>query len=172
MKPTIEKGENSFMVDEEVLSKLYDVLTAKKLKVATAESCTGGLIGHTLTNTSGSSTYFDRGVISYSNAAKIELLGVSKKILEEHGAVSREVAKAMAEGIRKKSGVDLGVSSTGIAGPTGGTKEKPVGLVYIGVSDSNETVVKKFVFDKDRLGNKKCTRDAAVEMLLEKAKKI
>ena len=122
------------MVDGELINKIYFELKRQKLTIATAESCTGGLIGHTFTNVSGSSEYFDRGIISYSNKAKVELLGVSESLLKEQGAVSEEVAKTMAENVRKRSDVDIGISTTGIAGPLGGTKEKPVGLVYIGVS--------------------------------------
>ena len=151
----------------DLLIEISELLKKNKLKIATAESCTGGLIGHTLTNISGSSEYYDRGVISYSNKAKMELLGVSEKLLEKYGAVSKQVAEAMAEGIRIRSQVDIGISTTGIAGPTGGTKDKPVGLVYIGVSTVNKTIVRRFQFHDDRLGNKNSTCKAALEMLLE-----
>ena len=151
----------------ELLHKVSSLLKEKGLTVATAESCTGGLVAHTLTNVSGSSEYFDRGVVSYSNRAKMELLGVPSQVLEKHGAVSEETAKAMAEGVRLRSGVDVGVSTTGIAGPTGGTKDKPVGLVYIGVSTRDETVVKKFLFKGDRLSNKESACEAALKMLFE-----
>ncbi|HHH79615.1 MAG TPA: CinA family protein [Thermoplasmatales archaeon] len=154
-------------MNTELLHKVSSLLKEKGLTVATAESCTGGLIAHTLTNVSGSSLYFDRGVVSYSNRAKMELLGVSSQVLEKHGAVSEETAKAMAEGVRLRSGVDVGVSTTGIAGPTGGTKDKPVGLVYIGVSTRDETVVKKFLFKGDRLSNKESACEAALKMLFE-----
>ena len=143
------------------------MLKKKGLTVATAESCTGGLIGHTLTNIPGSSAYYDRGVVSYSNRSKMELLDVPRDLLEEYGAVSEQVARAMAEGIRKKSGVDVGVSSTGIAGPTGGSMEKPVGLVFIGLSTRRGTVVKRFVFSGDRLSNKESTCEMALQMLFE-----
>ncbi|HEC81854.1 MAG TPA: CinA family protein [Thermoplasmatales archaeon] len=147
------------------------MLKEKGFTVATAESCTGGLVAHTLTNVSGSSAYFDSGVVSYSNRAKMELLGVSSEVLEKHGAVSEETARAMAEGVRLKSGVDVGVSTTGIAGPTGGTREKPVGLVYIGVSTRDETVVKRFLFKGDRLSNKENACEAALRMLFEVLRK-
>jgi len=153
--------------DEQTLKRVSDLLKQKKLTVATAESCTGGLIAHSLTNISGSSDYFERGIVSYSNDAKIELLDVSEDLLIKYGAVSKQVAKAMAESIRTKSNVDIGISSTGITGPTGGTKEKPVGLVYISVSTSDETIVKKFQFSGDRLQNKESTCIAALQMLLE-----
>ena len=155
------------MVDGELLNKIYFELKRQKLTIATAESCTGGLIGHTLTNVSGSSEYFERGIISYSNKAKVELLGVSESLLKEQGAVSEEVAKTMAENIRKRSDVNIGISTTGIAGPLGGTKEKPVGLVYIGVSTEKDNIVKKFIFTGDRIQNKVSTCNVALNMLLE-----
>jgi nicotinamide-nucleotide amidase len=153
------------LIDEKNLKLISDLLKKKHLTVATAESCTGGLIAHTLTNISGSSEYFDRGAITYSNNAKIELLNVPKILLEKHGAVSKQVAKAMAEGIRTKSMVDIGISTTGIAGPTGGTADKPVGLVYIAISNEEDTIVKKFNFSGDRLQNKENTCNAALQML-------
>lgn len=155
------------MIDENILKKVSNLLKEKKITVATAESCTGGLIAHILTNISGSSDYFDRGVVSYSNKAKIELLGVSERMLKEHGTVSEQVALAMAEGIRVKSGVDIGMATTGIAGPTGGTKEKPMGLVYIAISTSNKTEVKKFLFSGSRLQNKESTCNAALNIILD-----
>lgn len=155
------------MVDGELLNKIYFELKRQKLTIATAESCTGGLIGHTLTNVSGSSEYFERGIISYSNKAKVELLGVSESLLKEQGAVSEEVAKTMAENVRKRSDVNIGISTTGIAGPLGGTKEKPVGLVYIGVSTEKDNIVKKFIFTGDRIQNKVSTCNVALNMLLE-----
>jgi nicotinamide-nucleotide amidase len=155
------------VVDIELLNKISFQLKKQHLTVATAESCTGGLIAHTLTNISGSSDYFDRGIISYSNRAKIELLGIPETMLKEHGAVSEEVAKAMAEGVRKKSNVDIGLATTGIAGPTGGTKEKPVGLVYIAVSTADSIEVKRFQFSGNRLQNKESTCNAALTILLD-----
>ncbi len=115
------------------------ILNEKSLTIATAESCTGGLIGHTLTAVSGSSHYYLGGVISYSNHIKEEWLGVQAQTLLQHGAVSEATAREMAEGIRKKFKSDIGLSSTGIAGPTGGTPTKPVGLVWIGISINDET---------------------------------
>jgi nicotinamide-nucleotide amidase len=147
--------------------KIANLLNQKKLTIATAESCSGGLIAHALTNISGSSNYFERGIVSYSNNAKVDLLGLSDEILEKYGAVSKQVAIVMAEGIRIKSKVDIGISTTGIAGPTGGTKEKPVGLVYIAVSTVENVIVKKFQFKGDRLQNKESTSNAALKMLLD-----
>lgn len=155
------------MTDEDRLKEVSDQLKRQGLTIATAESCTGGLIAHTFTNVSGSSNYFDRGIISYSNIAKISELGVPEDFLIKHGAVSEQVAKAMADSIRTKSNVDIGIATTGIAGPTGGTKDKPVGLVYIAVSTQEGTNVKKFMFKGDRLQNKKSTCNAALDMLYE-----
>ena len=155
------------MVDGELLNKIYLKLIEKNYKIATAESCTGGLVGHKLTNISGSSNYFDRGIISYSNESKIELLDVPKNIIDKYGAVSKEVAVAMAEGVRRKYRVDVGLSTTGIAGPTGGTKEKPVGLVFIGISLKGNSYAKKFIFEGDRLRNKELSCNAALNMLLD-----
>ena len=146
---------------------ISDLLKNKHLTIATAESCTGGLIAHTLTNISGSSEYFDRGLVTYSNNAKIESLDVPKEFLEKFGAVSKEVAKAMAEGIRTKSKVNIGISTTGIAGPAGGTHEKPVGLVYIAISTDEKTIVKKFQFSGNRLKNKEDTCNASLQMLYD-----
>ncbi len=154
------------MTDKELLKKVTNLLKKQKLTIATAESCTGGLIAHTLTNISGSSNYFDRGIVSYSNRAKMELLDIPEVLFKKHGAVNPEVAEAMAEGVRIKSNVDIGIATTGIAGPTGGTKEKPVGLVYIAVSTSDKTEVKKFQFLGDRLRNKENTCIEALQMIL------
>jgi nicotinamide-nucleotide amidase len=150
-----------------LVNKVSDEMKKYQVTVATAESCTGGLLAHTLTNISGSSDYFDCGVVSYSNKAKIELLGVKEQLLKKYGAVSKEVAAAMAKAIQKHASVDYGLSTTGIAGPTGGTNEKPVGLVYIGISMNEGVVVKKFLFAGDRLTNKDSTCTAALELLLE-----
>ncbi len=155
------------LIGNDALVKISNLLKQKHLTIATAESCSGGLISHSLTNISGSSDYFDRGIVSYSNNAKIKLLDVPEELLEKYGAVSEQVAKAMVEGVRIKSSVDIGIATTGIAGPTGGTKEKPVGLVFIAVSTVDETIVKKFKFSGDRIQNKESTCNAAFEMLLD-----
>jgi len=154
-------------MNSNLLNEVFSILNEKKLTIATAESCTGGLIAHTLTNISGSSEYFDRGIVSYSNRAKMELLGVSEESLRKYGAVSEEVAKEMAEGVRTRSGVDIGISTTGIAGPTGGSKDKPVGLVYVAVSTKDKTVVRKFLFKGDRLQIKESSCEVALSMLLD-----
>jgi len=155
------------MIDEQLLKKTSNKLKKKHLSIATAESCTGGLLAHTLTNISGSSEYFDRGVISYSNQSKINLLEVTENTLKKYGAVSEQTAREMAIGIKEKANVDIGISTTGIAGPTGGTKEKPVGLVYIGIADSKNIKINKFVFKGNRLQNKENTCNEALKMLLK-----
>ena len=130
------------------------LLKERSLTLATAESCTGGLIGHRLTQVSGSSDYYKEGFIVYSNEAKVDRLGVESKLIEEFGAVSEPVARAMAEGVCRVTGADIGVSVTGIAGPSGGSDLKPVGLTYIAVHDRSGTVCKKFIFTHDRIKNK------------------
>ena len=132
---------------EEVIGHL---LRSRKLTLAIAESCTGGLIGHRITNIPGSSDYLDRDVVVYSNRSKEELLKVPRKVLEDYGAVSGECAEWMAKNIRISSGTDLGLSVTGIAGPTGGTNQKPVGTVFVGMSTSKATVAKGFKFSGSR----------------------
>ena len=155
------------MIDEKLVKEVSESLKRLKLKVAVAESCTGGLISHTLTNISGSSEYFERGVITYSNISKQELLDVPKNLLVKHGAVSEPVARAMADNVRIKSDVDIGIASTGIAGPTGGSEEKPVGLVYIAVSTDDITRVEKNNFSGNRLEIKEQSCNAALQLLLD-----
>lgn len=150
-----------------VLRKVSQLLVQKKLRIATAESCTGGLIGHMLTNISGSSSYYICGLITYSNAAKHQLLGVPTETLNTYGAVSQQVAEVMAEAMRTLSHVDITVATTGIAGPTGGTKEKPVGLVYVAVAGPLGTNVRSFQFHGNRLEIKQQTCHAALTMLYE-----
>jgi nicotinamide-nucleotide amidase len=157
---------------EEMENILGKILTDRKLTISVAESCTGGLIADRLTNVSGSSNYFERGIITYSNYSKIAELGVPSSQIELHGAVSREVAEAMAFGIRLKSNTDLGLSTTGIAGPTGGTAEKPVGLVWIGFSDHNQTSAIRFNFASDRRSFKERASQAALDLVRRKIMKI
>ena len=155
------------MIDESLLNTVSNKLKKKNLSIATAESCTGGLLAHLLTNISGSSEYFERGVITYSNISKIELLGIPKETIKDYGAVSEETARAMALGIKERSNVDIGISTTGIAGPTGGTKEKPVGLVYIGIATSKNTQVKRFIFSEKRVQNKERACNETLKFLLD-----
>lgn len=135
--------------------------------VATAESCSGGLIAHRLTNVPGASTPFLGGVVAYSNAVKVSLLDVPEATLDAHGAVSEPVAKAMADGARRCFHCDVAVAVTGIAGPGGGTTEKPVGLVYMAVAGAGGVEVAKRLFSGDRASVKEQTADAALTMLWE-----
>lgn len=153
------------MIDFKLLNEVTTFLQQEKLVVATAESCTGGLLANLLTDISGSSMYFDRGIISYSNTAKQELLDVKAETLKSHGAVSAEVASEMALGVKNRSQVDIGISTTGIAGPTGGNTKKPVGLVYIGLVQGTEILVKEFHFKGDRREIKESTCNAALILL-------
>jgi nicotinamide-nucleotide amidase len=153
------KGDDSL---EAIISKL---LIERNLKLAVAESCTGGLISHRITNVSGSSKFLERGIVAYSNAAKVELLKVNEDSIAKHGAVSIEVARQMAEGIKSVSGSDIGLAITGIMGPTGATSNKPVGLVYIGICDDKICTAKEFRFGDDRILNKDRASQAALEML-------
>jgi len=143
-------------------------LTERNLTLAVAESCTGGLIADRLTNVGGSSAYFDRGVVAYSNRTKVRLLGVSEDTIARHGAVSEEVAAEMAAGVRTSAGTDLGLSTTGIAGPTGGSESKPVGLVWIGYADARETVAVRFQFGGTRRIIKERASQAAFDLLRKK----
>ena len=151
--------------DDQLEAVVGRLLNEREFKIATAESCTGGLVGNMLTNVSGSSKYFERGVICYSNAAKVEILKVNEDTLVEHGAVSMEVAMQMAEGIKSTSGADIGLATTGIMGPTGATSEKPVGLVYIGYCDDKVCTAKKLNFGEERLLNKQRTAQAALDFV-------
>ncbi len=146
----------------EVIARL---LKERNLRIAVAESCTGGLVADMLTNVSGSSNYFERGIVSYSNAAKVEVLSVNEDVISEYGAVSLEVARQMAEGVKASSATDIGLSTTGIMGPTGATPGKSVGLVYIGFCDDTICTAKKFMFGDTRLLNKQRTAQAALDMV-------
>lgn len=154
-------GTNEVLLEEVVGRLLID----RQLSIAVAESCTGGLISHRLTNINGSSKYFERAVISYSNGAKVELLNVEEEYIQKYGAVSLEVARQMAMGVRLSAGTDIGLAVTGIMGPTGSSPNKPVGLVYIGLADSQMCTAREFRFGDDRIINKDRTSQAALEML-------
>ena len=125
-------------------------LTSYRATLATAESCTGGMVAQMITAIAGVSPYYLGGTVSYANLAKIELLGVPMSLIEAHGAVSPDVAAAMAEGVRKRLGADLGLATTGVAGPTGGTPEKPVGLVYLGLATSKGTQTRRLDIGSDQ----------------------
>ena len=150
---------------------MHEALLASGKKVATAESCTGGLIGEELTRHAGSSEYFLGGIVAYANQIKAKLLDVPVALLEEHGAVSEAVCEAMAIGALERYGAALAVSTTGIAGPDGGTPEKPVGLVYIGLAarsadgEAHEVTVKRREFRGSRESVRKQTAVAALELL-------
>lgn len=158
--------------EEELEEVLGRILAQRGLRIAVAESCTGGLIANRITNISGSSTYFDRGVVTYSNRSKTELLGVRDSLLRKDGAVSRAVAEAMAVGVRKLAGTDIGLSTTGIAGPTGGTAEKPVGLLWIGYADAKGELAVKFQLGDGRLRFKERASQAALELVRRKLLQI
>jgi nicotinamide-nucleotide amidase len=159
-------GRFIYGTDEETLEEVIGrLLVERDMKISTAESCTGGLISSTLTNISGSSAYFERGIVCYTNASKVEILRVNEDTLAEHGAVSMEVAMQMAEGVKSTSGSDIGIAVTGIMGPTGATTDKPVGLVYIGYCDDKVCTAKKFIFGNERLLNKERTMQAALNMV-------
>ena len=149
---------------EEVVGRL---LTEKQLTVALGESCTGGLIGHRLTNVPGSSNYFLGGIVAYSYEAKERLLDVRHNTLYEHGAVSAETALEMARGTRRVLAADIGIGVTGIAGPGGGMPGKPVGLTYIALSARDAERVERFVWNGDREGNKAQAAEAALALLRE-----
>lgn len=159
-------GRYIYGIDDQKLEEVVGKLCRERgITVATAESCTGGLIASRITNVEGSSEYFERGIIAYSNGAKVEHLGIDEDLIIKYGAVSLEVARLMAEGVRSVSGTDIGLSVTGIMGPGGATENKPVGLVYIGICDENVCTAKEFRFGDNRLLNKDRTSQAALEML-------
>ena len=155
-------------IEGNIESTVGGLLKKKKLTIAAAESCTGGLLTSKLTDISGSSAYVMDSIVAYSNEAKRRLLGVKAKTLKAYGSVSQKVAEEMAMGIRKRSKTDIGISVTGIAGPTGARPGKPIGYVWIGYSDSKSTFAKDFIFTKDRLRNKDIMAKMALEIVRQK----
>jgi PncC family amidohydrolase len=155
------------MAKEQIENSVGELLRSQTLTLSTAESCTGGLLGHRLTNVPGSSDYFSGGVIAYSYAAKERILNVSHDTLYDHGAVSEPTALEMARGARRLFHSDVALSITGIAGPGGGMPDKPVGLTYVALSARDMEICRQFVWDDDREGNKSHSAQAALEMLLE-----
>jgi nicotinamide-nucleotide amidase len=153
-----EKGESL----EEVVGRL---LSERSLTIAVAESCTGGLIAHRLTEVPGSSRYLERGFVTYSNESKVEMLDVPNDLIRARGAVSKEVAESMAEGARRKAGTDLAVAVTGIAGPQGGSADKPVGLVFIAVCDGKVSAVRRLSIPGTRSQVKQWSSQAALNLL-------
>lgn len=152
-------------MDEALAVRVGRQLRERGLRVGTAESCTGGLIGHRITQVAGSSDYYAGSIVAYSNEIKMALLGVSRDTLAQHGAVSRATAQEMARGARSALGVDLALSVTGIAGPAGGTAEKPVGLTYVGLAAPDGEWVERYVWSADRHANKALSAQAALDLL-------
>lgn len=153
----------------ELAGRLQAACVARGLTVAVAESCTGGLVAHLLTEVPGSSAYLRGGIVAYADEVKRDLLGVTADVLAAHGAVSAQVAVAMAEGARDRLRTQLAVGVTGIAGPDGGSEAKPVGLVYVAVAGPGSTTVRRFQMPGDRSENKRDSARAAIEMLLAQA---
>ncbi len=147
--------------------KIVEELIRRGYSITTAESCTGGLLAGRILNVSGASGVYNEGHITYSNEAKERLLGVSHETLETYGAVSAQTAKEMALGAAKAAAAHVGLSTTGIAGPSGGTDEKPVGLVYVGCSINGDVVACEYRFDGDRQENRNAAVEAALELLLK-----
>ena len=147
--------------------KIVNVLRKKELKISFAESCTGGLLSSSITSISSSSKVFTIGLVTYSNQSKISLLKIPKKIISKHGAVSYETCLSMVKNLNKISKTNISVSITGIAGPKGGTKKKPVGLVFIGIKKGNKTLVKKYLFkNKKRSSIQRVTVNKALNLIL------
>ena len=164
-------GEHIFSRRNETLEEVVgELLKLRGYTLATAESCTGGLLAGRITDVPGSSEYFLEGVVSYSNESKVDLLGVPKKWIKTHGAVSQQVAEAMAAGIRKRAGSTFGVGVTGVAGPGGGSEEKPVGLVYIALADDTQTTARKLIFPGDRQFIRTLSVNAALDMVRRRIK--
>jgi PncC family amidohydrolase len=159
-------------IEQELRALLGEQGDEEKITLATAESCTGGHIAARITSIAGSSAYFQGGVVSYANDIKEHVLGVPHDVLENPGAVSEECARAMAEGARDRLGATLAVSTTGIAGPEGGTARKPVGLVYIGIAAGSRTQVERHVFPGDRTAVINAAAQRALELLLENAQAL
>ena len=152
-------------------NKVIKLLTKKKLKISFVESCTGGLLSSSVTSISGSSKVFTIGLISYSNQSKIKILKVPKKLIVKYGAVSYETCLSMVKNLNKISKTNISVSITGVAGPNGGTKQKPVGLVFIGIKKGNKILVKKYLFkNKKRISIQKLTVSKALNLILSFAK--
>ena len=156
---------------KKLVKKTVRLLKHKKLKVSFAESCTGGMLSSTITSISGSSKIFTLGLVVYSNQSKINILKIPKKIIMRHGAVSYEACLSMVKNLNKISKTNISVSITGVAGPKGGTKLKPVGLVYIGIKKGNKTLVKKYIFkNKTRNSIQRTTVIKALNLILSFAK--
>lgn len=151
--------------DRVIEQVIGDLLLARGLTLATAEASTGGLVAHRITDVSGSSAYYLGGVVAYDNEAKEMLLGVCSETIVAHGAVSEETAREMARGARLRIGADIAISVTGIAGPTGGTPGKPVGLAYVALSAPDAELCQRYVWQGDRQANKERSADAALRLV-------
>ena len=153
------------------MKSLIRILTKKKLKISFVESCTGGMLASTITSISGASKVFNLGLVTYSNQAKIKILKLNKNIIKKYGAVSHECCSAMVKNLSRISRANINVSITGIAGPKGGTKQKPVGLVYIGIKRGKKTLINKCLFkSKKRSLIQKATVKRALDLILRAAK--
>lgn len=152
---------------QDIILKISRILKQRKLTISVVESCTGGLIQKLITDIPGSSEYFLGGVVAYSNKLKEKLVGVHPETLRKYGAVGSETALELAQGIRKITGANIGVSTTGIAGPTGGTPKKPVGLIYIGLCTKTNCTVKRFVFKGKRNQIRESTALKSLELVVK-----
>ncbi len=152
---------------KKLLQKIVRLLTKKKLKISFVESCTGGLLSSSMTSISGSSKVFTIGLVTYSNQSKISILKVPKNVIKKHGAVSYETCLSMVKNLGNISKTNIAVSITGIAGPKGGSKQKPIGLVYIGIKKGNKTLVKKYLFkNKKRISIQRAAVIKALKLIL------
>ena len=153
------------MHTQQLVQKLAEELSQRGEKLTTAESCTGGLIAKTLTDLAGSSVWFDRGFVTYSNEAKTEMISVPASVIEQYGAVSEPVVNAMVSGALKHSAADYAIAVTGVAGPGGGSAEKPIGTVWIGIGSKHQVIARKYVFPGDRDAVRQATLDTALANL-------
>jgi nicotinamide-nucleotide amidase len=151
--------------------RLQGICLGRGITIGAAESCTGGLLAEAITDVAGSSGYFMGSIVSYADAAKVSLLGIRQELLTAHGAVSAQVARAMAVAARERFGADLGVSITGVAGPGGGSPAKPVGLTYIGLADADGVGVRRFNWAGDRATNRESSGRAALAWLIQRAER-
>lgn len=165
-EPTLDQPDPGQRALVDLAERLQRVALARGISVGTAESCSGGLVAHSITAISGSSGYYQGGIISYADAVKSALLGVPVTAIERHGAVSAQVAVAMAEGVRRAVACDYGVAVTGVAGPGGGSDAKPVGLTYVAVAGPDGHEVRRYLWEGDRGSNKEHSAAAALELLL------
>jgi len=165
---TAERAEPSDGALVDLARRVGGALRAGGRRLATVESCTGGLVAHLITEIPGSSDYFVGALVTYSNELKEALADVPADVLEAHGAVSAQVARAMAEGARRRLAVDVAVAVTGVAGPDGGSAAKPVGLTYVAVADPDGIDVRRHLWDGDRTANKRHSAAAALELVLER----